>query len=95
MDVGSIARQVLSILLVFALLGFTLWKLRRGGNPVAFRAPWRRTAAGARAMESMERLPLTPQHALHLVRIHGREIVVATHPQGCTLLSDAGKGAGA
>jgi hypothetical protein len=30
---------------------------------------------------------LTAQHAVHLVRIDGRELVVATHPQGCSLLS--------
>jgi flagellar biogenesis protein FliO len=105
MDVGSVTRQVLSILLVFGLLGFTLWKLRRGGSPLAMRAPWRRAtwgklASGSRAMESVERLSLTPQHALHLVRVQGREMVVATHPQGCTLLSessqgDASKGIGA
>ena len=95
MDVGSITRQVLAILLVFGLLGFTLWKLRRGGSPAGILSAWRRNAAwpgsskSTRAMESLERLMLTPQHALHLVRIQGREIVVATHPQGCTLLGDA------
>ncbi|HEY4361918.1 MAG TPA: flagellar biosynthetic protein FliO [Bryobacteraceae bacterium] len=93
MDVGSITRQVFAILLVFGLLGFTLWKLRRGGSPAALLPPWRRNAAWGsgkvRAMESVERLSLTPQHALHLVRVQGRQIVVATHPQGCTLLGDA------
>lgn len=95
MDVGSITRQLLSILLVFGLLGFALWKLRRGGTPMFFRAPWRRNASGSRAMESLERLPLTPQHSLHLIRVQGREIVIATHPQGCTVLGDSAKGAGA
>jgi flagellar biogenesis protein FliO len=95
MDVGSFTRQVLSILLVFGLLGFTFWKLRRGGSPALFRSPWRRNASGGRAMESLERLVLTPQHALHLVRVQGREIVVATHPHGCTLIGDSAKGAGA
>jgi len=105
MDVGSITRQLLAILLVFGLLGFTLWKLRRGGNPAALLGswqkltPWRRTAPWGsnkvRAMESLERLSLTPQHALHLVRVQGREIVVATHPQGCTLLlNNPSEGAG-
>jgi flagellar biogenesis protein FliO len=92
MDVGSVTRQVFAILLVFALLGFTLWKLRRAGSPLALRTPWRRNAGGARAIESVERLALTPQHALHLIRVQGREIVVATHPQGCTLLSNASLG---
>jgi flagellar biogenesis protein FliO len=95
MDVGSTIRQVLSIVLVFALLGVTLWKLRRGGNPMEFLGRWRTHSPGARALESVERLALTPQHALHLIRVQGREIVVATHPHGCTLLGDAAKGAGA
>jgi len=46
----------------------------------------RRGPAGARILETVERLALTPQHSLHLVRVGGREVVVATHPQGSTLL---------
>lgn len=83
MDVGTL-RQVLSILLVFVLLGLALWKLRQPG--VGFRSPWRRQGAETRSLETVERLALTPQHMLHLVRVQGREMVVATHPQGCTML---------
>ena len=42
-------------------------------------------------LESIERLTLTATHSLHLVRIGEREVVVATHPQGCTLLNTEGK----
>ena len=96
MDVGTL-RQALSVLLVFVLLGFALWKLRQPGSNTRplWRLPWRRDGAELRTLESVERLVLTPQHALHLVRVHGREVVVATHPQGCTLISEAVKGAGA
>jgi flagellar biogenesis protein FliO len=38
-------------------------------------------------MVAVERLSLTPQHSLHMVRVNGREFVVATHPQGCTLVT--------
>ena len=72
-------RQVLSVLLVFALLGAALWKLRRG--------PWNRISKKGRSLELVEKLALTPQHALHLIRVEGREIVVATHPRGCTLMT--------
>jgi flagellar biogenesis protein FliO len=97
MDVAAL-RQVFSILLVFSLLGLALWKLRRPGSP--FRSPWRKQGTSARALETVERLALTPQHMLHLVRVQGREVVVATHPQGCTwlgdsALSDSTKAAGA
>lgn len=87
MEVGTL-RQALSVLLVFSLLGLALWKLRQPG--VAIRPLWRRSQASARSLESMERLALTPQHALHLVRVQGREIVVATHPRGCTFLTGSG-----
>jgi flagellar biogenesis protein FliO len=79
-------RQTLSVLLVFALLGLALWKLRRLGNGVAGAALWNRARGAKRSLESVERLALTPQHALHLVRMNGREVVVATHPQGCSIL---------
>jgi len=88
MEVASTLRQVFSVLLVFSLLGLALWKLRRRGSPAGWL--WRKSAGGARALETVERLALTPQHALHLVRVHGRELVVATHPQGCTLLGENG-----
>jgi len=79
MDVaeGDLIRQVLAVLLVFGLLGTAVWKLRTG--------PLARRSAGAR-LYSEGRLVLTPQHAIHMVRIDGREVVVATHPQGCTVL---------
>jgi flagellar biogenesis protein FliO len=84
----EIARQVSAVMLVFALLGATL---RRG-------ASWRFArglrSSAARSLEAVERLALTPQHSLHLVKIGGREVVVATYPQGCVLLTERAQGAG-
>ncbi|MGH9593082.1 MAG: flagellar biosynthetic protein FliO [Bryobacteraceae bacterium] len=80
-------RQTLAVLLVFALLGLALWKLRRAGNVTTGNAWWNRAPAGTRSLASLERLSLTPHHALHLVRMNGREVVVATHPQGCAILA--------
>jgi flagellar biogenesis protein FliO len=80
-------RQLLSLLLVFALLGGALIALRRGSiNWKAFRLG--SMPPRSKALVSIERIALTPQHSLHLVRIQGREVVVATHPQGCALLSE-------
>jgi flagellar biogenesis protein FliO len=90
----GVTRQVLSVLLVFALLGLTLWKLRRGSATTFYR-PWRKSAKPERSIERVERIALTPQHALHLVRVEGREIVVATHPHGCTLIDPAARRASA
>ncbi|MEO5922875.1 MAG: flagellar biosynthetic protein FliO [Bryobacteraceae bacterium] len=82
MDVaeGDFIRQGLAVLVVFALLGAAVWKLR-GGPLLLSRSERPRLA-------SIGRLALTPQHAVHLLRIDGREMVVATHPQGCSVLNE-------
>jgi hypothetical protein len=88
----EVVRQILSVLLVFGLLGLVVWKLRSGSPRIGLRPRrrlWGSAGAECRALESLERLALTPHHELHLVRIHGREIVVATHPQGCAVLISA------
>jgi flagellar biogenesis protein FliO len=77
----EIARQMLSVLGVFALLGALLWVLRGGGF-----AALRVRGGRPRKIESIERLALTANHSLHLVRIGDREVLLATHPQGCSLL---------
>ena len=93
-------RQMLSVLAVFALLGGALFALRRGSlgslglRTFDWESPrWSslrlaRAPARTKSLATMERLALTPLHSLHLVRIQGREMVVATHPRGCTVLSD-------
>jgi hypothetical protein len=90
---------MLSVLAVFAALGGALFALRRGslgwlklgavrwGSPRWGSLRFARAPARSKSLATMERLALTPQHSLHLVRIQGREVVVATHPHGCTLLS--------
>lgn len=83
----EILRQVFSVVLVFGLLGGGLWTLRRGGR-LSLRGPARKN----RSLESIERLALTPQHCLHLVRIGEREVLIATHPHGCAALAEAGGG---
>jgi flagellar biogenesis protein FliO len=85
----DVLRQVFSVLLVFSLLGAALWALRRGGK-VSFQGFARKRIPGnTKSMVAVERLALTPQHTLHLVRINGREVLVATHPQGCSVVTTA------
>jgi hypothetical protein len=85
-------RQTLAVVFVFALLGLAIWALRRGGR-LAWRLPaWPGGGRGARTLEMVERLPLTPQHALHVVRWRGRDLMVATHPQGCSVLLEGVNG---
>jgi flagellar biogenesis protein FliO len=79
----EMAQQTGAVALVFLLLGVALWLARRvgwnfGNSPAPLPAP---------TMERLGRLPLTPQHTLHLIRIQGAEFLVATYPQGCSLVS--------
>ena len=77
----DLLQQAVPIIAVLALLAAGLWALNRRGLAVIG------TRSGAaRRMQVVERLPLTAQHSLHLVRIEGRLMVVASAPGGCTLL---------
>jgi len=73
--------QLGSVGAVLALLGAALWWLRRRGSVAVL--PRR---AGGRLLKSLERLPLGPQHTLHLVRLGEEVLVVGCSPAGCALL---------
>jgi flagellar biogenesis protein FliO len=77
-------RQMLAAAAVVALLGATLWWLRRRG----LATPLSGRRAHGRRLECVERLALGPQQALHLVRLGERGLLVASSPAGCALLSD-------
>jgi flagellar biogenesis protein FliO len=79
-------RQVLSVFAVLALLGGALWWLRSKG--VAQFAVKTRGAGKGKSLRVVERLALTPQHSLHLVRVGGRNILVASSPGGCSILDN-------
>ena len=95
-------RQLFSVLVVFALLALALWVLRRRGAlqsrvslPSSGFSLFKRTAfrnrdSREKSLAVIERLALTPQHSLHLVKIDGRVVVVATHPQGCAIVCEQG-----
>lgn len=75
-----LADQFLAVGFVLCLACAAAWLLGRRRGPWA---PWRPRAAKALAV--VERLPLTGQHALHLVRVGERTILVGTHPAGLVL----------
>jgi flagellar biosynthetic protein FliO len=75
-------QQMAAVGFVLLLLGATLWLLRRRGIAVGLAV---KRPAGRR-LEYLERLPLTPQQALHLVRVGGSTLLLASTPSGCTLL---------
>ena len=74
--------QVTAVAFVLLLLGGTLWFLRRRGAIGIL--PARRPAG--RKLECLERLPLGPQHTLHLVRLGETALLVASSPGGCALM---------
>ena len=75
-----------ALVAVVAVVGATLWWLRRKGG-LRLRAGTR--ARGSRRLQKLERLVLGPHHALHLVRLDDRMILVAQSPAGLALLEDA------
>ncbi len=77
MDFGQ---QYLIVAAVLALFGATLWWLRRRGHVSVG------SGRRGRVMEAVERLPLGPQHTLHLVRVGDTALLVAASPGGCVLL---------
>jgi len=76
-----------AIILVFSLLFLFIGGLQRKGL-VRFRLPLS-GASAARKMEIVERLPLTAQHSLHLVRIDGECLLLGVSPSGIALLKNA------
>lgn len=87
MEAVDFGRQLLAIVFVLGLLCTLAWKLRGGRLtlPAAFRTT--ATDSGSR-MELVERLSLTPQHGVHRLRIQGRDLLISTHPSGCSLLAE-------
>ena len=77
------AQQILSVFLVLGLLGGLLWLLKNRGFAYT-RGPARRKAG--QHLESIARLPLTPQHSVHLVRVSDHAVLLALSPAGCTLV---------
>ena len=80
-------QQAAAVLLVLVLLGATIYGLRAKGVVTMLR----RSSGGMnqRQLESIDRLPLTPHHSLHLVRVEGRTVLIAVSPNGCYIVDRA------
>jgi flagellar biosynthetic protein FliO len=73
---------MVSVLGVLALLAATLWWLRRRGFAAAL--PGR---SNRPRLERVERVPLGPQHSLHLIRMGGQALLLVCSPAGCTVVA--------
>ena len=80
----EVLEQITMVFVVFALLGGMLWVLR-GKGLASFRFP-HKSFTSQKQLEVLERLPLTPNHSIHLVRFAGRTLLIGVAPSGCTLL---------
>lgn len=79
-------QQMLAVMAVLGLLGGALWWLRRRGI-AHFSGPPRLRKTGI--LQSVERLPLTASHTLHLVRMADRAILIASSPAGCQVVESS------
>jgi flagellar biogenesis protein FliO len=77
-------QQLLAVLFVMGLLFAGLQLLRRRGL-AQFRTGLRLRKT-PRRLELLEKLPLTAQHSLHVVRMDGRSLLIGVSPSGCALL---------
>src|SRR5579885_1212992 len=77
----EITQQIAMVLVVFALLAALVWFTRKRGM-----AALGGRRGKTRHLEPLERIQLTPNHAIHLVRVSGKAVLIATAPSTCTVL---------
>jgi len=77
----ELTEQITMVLVVFALLGALVWFTKRRG--LASLAPRR---GKVRNLELLERVQLSPHHAIHMVRVSDKVVLIATAPSACVLL---------
>ena len=80
----EILYPMLSAVFVVVLLLVCLGFLRRKGfAQMRFFGPAKQTGHD---LEVIDRLVLTPQHSLHLVRVANGHLLIGLSPSGCSLL---------
>ena len=74
------AQTMLALGIPAALALLVRWLQRRGMATLS---------GQERRLQVVERVSLTAQHSLHLVRVDGKHLIVSSGPGGCTLLETA------
>ena len=72
-------QQSLALAVVFGLLGTALWFVKTRQSPNL-------RVRGERKIQVVERVALTPQHTLCLVKVGERLVMIGTAPSSCQLI---------
>lgn len=75
----ELLQQGFALVFVFGLLGVALWFVKTRQSPNL-------RLRGEKKMQLVERVSLTPQHSLCLVKVGERVIMIATAPTSCQLI---------
>jgi flagellar biogenesis protein FliO len=83
-------QQFFAILFVLlALWGAVMFLKKKGiavlSTPLRKQTPF---------IQQLDRMRLTPQHSIHLLRVEERRLLIAVHPQGVTILEEGARQAG-
>ena len=74
----ELLQQLAAVCFVLALLGGALWVLQRKRIVLPRRN-------GPKQLDVIERVSLSPQHSLALVRVNGKMVLVGTGPGVCEI----------
>ena len=88
----ELSQQLTAVGLVLALFLMGAAAARRRGW-LRLNLPVR--SSSGRPLELIDRFVLTPQHKLHLLRVDGRTLLIATHPKGVEVVETRTESAGA
>ncbi len=75
-----------ALLSIAAVLALAVALRCRIAPPAWWRARRRGARPGQGRLETLDRVVLSPQHTLHLVRVGDRALLIGSHPAGCSLL---------
>lgn len=85
----EVIQQILIVFAVMGTLAGTVWVLRKKGFA---RVQILSRAGRPHRLELLERLPLTSQHSICLIRVDERIVTVALSPAGCEILPMGAEG---
>jgi flagellar biogenesis protein FliO len=77
--------QLLTVFTVFGLLGLALFWMRRTGMARFNFGSIKPANTRDREMQVLERVPVTPQHSLLLVRVNESKMLICFSPAGASV----------